>query len=64
MRYTQLKPGTNETEEWTHGAYAGMDMLVPQAFAELVYKFKELSSDELMCRCSRQRSTNANESIH
>ena len=64
VRTTALTPGTNETEEWFQGAYAGMDTFVPQAFAELEYKFRDLSSDELMKRCSRQRTTNANESIH
>ena len=64
MRTRQKKLGSNETVEWTHGILAGMDCLYPQAWAELLYKFEELSCDELMSRCSRQTTTNMNESIH
>ena len=57
------QPGTHERIEWTHGTYAGMDCIWPQAWAELLYKFEELGRDELTSRCMRQH-TNANEFIH
>ena len=44
--------------------YAGMDVLFPQAFAELLHHFETMASDELLSRCSRQRTTNMNESMH
>ena len=48
----------------TNGLYGGLDCLYQDAFAELVYHFESLSSDELLSRCSRQRTTNMNESFH
>ena len=63
-RTTAKVIGTNQTKDWTHGMYAGMDQLYPEAWAELLYRFEALSSDELLSRCSRLRTTNVNESIH
>ena len=60
----RLTPNGIETVEWTNGVYAGLNFLYPQAFAELLYKFEALRSDELLIRCSRQATTNMNESMH
>ena len=59
----RLTPNGIETVEWTNGVYAGLNFLYPQAFAELLYKFEALRSDELLIRCSRQATTNMNESM-
>ena len=63
-RITTKVIGTNKTKPWTRGLYAGLDYLFPEAWAELQYRFKALSSDEVLSRCSRLRTTNVNESIH
>ena len=59
-----LEYGTNERKPWTEGIYAGMDSVQPCAWAELLNIFISASTDELMMRCSRQSTTNMNESIH
>ena len=65
--FRKIDTGTfdpNVRESWTHGLYAGMDTLFPEAFGELVCHFESISCYELMSRCSRQRTTNLNESLH
>ena len=52
VKDTTKELGSKDPVPWSHGMYAGMDCLYPQAWAELVYHFEALSCDELMSRCS------------
>ncbi len=64
VKDTTTELGSKDRVPWSQGMYAGMDCLYPHAWAELVYHFEALSCDELMSCCSRQQTTNMNESIH
>ena len=49
---------------WSAGVFAGMDTLFPEAYEELVAHFKKLGHQDRMKRCSKNRTTNMNESMH
>ena len=50
--------------KWERGIFAGIDTLYPNAFIELVGKFRTLASQTIMQRCSHNVTTNMNESMH
>ena len=49
---------------WTRGIFAGINTLYPLAFRQLVGKFRNFASQDLMARCSMSATTNMNESLH
>ena len=54
----------DKNKAWKQGIFAGIDTLYPNAFRELVAKFRILGKQDLMDRCSIPVTTNMCESIH
>ena len=53
-----------KTSHGLGGIFAGIDILYPYAFRELVTKFRKLGNLDLMKRCSLSVTTNLSESAH
>ena len=53
-----------KNKPWERGIFAGIDTMYPNAFRELVTKFRSLGSLDLMKRCSLSVTTNLSESAH